>query len=86
MEDPNLRLLIKAKLDDGALPNEGIHHVYGKRGSGEFCDACEQIITDLQLLMEGFGSKVGGVRFHLKCFHIWDAERREEGHEASGPA
>ena len=86
MEDPNLRPLIKAKLDDGALPHEGILYVYGKRGSGESCDACEQIITDLQLLMEGLGPNVSGVRFHLKCFHIWDAERSEEGHEASGPA
>ena len=85
MEDPTLRLLIRGKLDDGSLPHEGIPRVWGRPGKGESCAACEAIITDVQLLMEGIGSKVGGVKFHLKCFHMWDAERREEGHQASGP-
>jgi hypothetical protein len=35
--------------------------------------------------MEGLGGKTDGVKFHLKGFHLWDSERREEGHQPSGP-
>lgn len=84
MEDLPLRRLIKAKLDDGSLPHQGIPRVWGRRGQGESCTACEAIITEVQLLMEGIGT-ASGVKFHVKCFHMWDAERREEGHQASGP-
>ena len=86
MDEPTLRLWITAKLDEGTLPSEGMPRVWGGPGSGQPCDACEKIITNVDLEIEGIRSEGGTVRFHVKCFQVWDAERREEGHQPSGPA
>ena len=65
--DTPLRLLIRSKLADGGGP-----------GNGESCDACEQIITKDELLMEGIAVTPTQmpVQFHVQCFYLWDTERR----------
>ena len=83
MEDHPLRLLIRTKLDDGRLPHDSIPRIWGGPGNGETCDACEETISKAQMLMEGVGTKEGGVQFHVRCFHLWDAERNVPGHESS---
>ena len=85
MNESALRLWIRAKLDGGSLPNEGLLKMWGGRGTGRSCDACEEMISESALEIEGIGSTGGTLRFHVKCFQLWDAERREDGHQASGP-
>ena len=59
MDKPTLRLLIRAKLADGRLPQDHIPRMWGGPGSGETCDGCGEIVTKTQMLMEGL-SKDGG--------------------------
>jgi hypothetical protein len=78
MDEPTLRRLIRSKLADGRLPVNSIPRFWGGAGAGEMCDACEEIITKDQFVMEGF-ALVGGRRplqLHVGCFHLWDDERR----------
>lgn len=56
---------------------------WGGPADGEMCDACDQSITKQQLVMEGISSAPSDrpkdkkpIQLHVKCFQIWDAERR----------
>ena len=59
MEQETLRRLIRNKLADGRLPQDSIPRLWGAAGNGETCDACEEIITKTQFVMEGV-STTGG--------------------------
>lgn len=87
MEDHTLSVLIRSKLADGRLPQDSIPRMWGGPGNGESCDACEEIISEAQFVMEGLSTSAGGlgVQLHVRCFQVWDAERQVPGHEASGP-
>jgi hypothetical protein len=83
MEAEALRLLIRSKLDDGRLPYNSMPRFWGGVGGGECCDACDMLITREQLVMEGIASTLSDrpkdlkpVQFHVKCFYVWDGERR----------
>ena len=54
-----------------------IPRVWGGAGNGETCDACDEVITRKQLLMEGIGAGKTGFQFHVRCFSVWDELRRE---------
>lgn len=88
MLDNVLRTLIRRKLADGRLPHDSIPRMWGGPGNEESCQACEQIITKKQFVMEGISSVDGaiGIQLHVRCFQVWDEERQVPGHEASGPA
>jgi hypothetical protein len=88
MNQDALRTLVRQKLADGRLPNNHIPRVWGGPGAGETCDACEEVVTKAQLIMEGITLSVGreSVQFHVMCFNVWDAERQVAGHDPSGPA
>ena len=79
--DPNaLRLLIRSKLADGRLPQDSIPRVWGGAGAGETCDACDELISKTQFVMEGVSTTGGkGIQFHVGCFHLWDDERCAPG-------
>jgi hypothetical protein len=79
MESEALRLLIRQKLQDGRLPLNSMPRFWGGPSDGEVCDACDKPITKEQLVMEGIASTLRDtkpVQFHVRCFHIWDHERR----------
>jgi hypothetical protein len=79
MEAEDLRLLIRSKLNDGRLPYNSMPRFWGGRGNGEHCAACEALITKEQLVIEGIASMHTDkkpTQFHVKCFYVWDAERR----------
>jgi len=90
MDKPTLRILIREKLADGPLPHDHIPRMWGGPGDGETCDACGEIVTKTQMLMEGLSkdstSEGPGVQFHVQCFYVWDVERQVLGHDPSGPA
>ena len=86
MEQEVLRHLIRSKLADGRLPQDSIPRLWGGAGNGEMCDACEEIITKTQFVMEGVSTTGGlGIQFHVGCLHIWDAERSAPGRDAASP-
>ena len=86
MEQNALRLLIQGKLADGRLPQNSIPRVWGGAGNGETCDACEELISKGQFVMEGVSVTGGrGIQFHVACFHLWDEERRVPGCDAPSP-
>jgi hypothetical protein len=74
---PLLRRLIQSKLADGRLPYNSIPRLWGGAGNGETCDACDEVITKTQLLMEGIGVGKKGIQFHVGCFSAWDELRQE---------
>jgi hypothetical protein len=88
MDQHTLRRMIKEKLADGRLPHDSIPRVWGGPGAGETCDACGEIVTKAQLIMEGITLSDGRkpVQFHVLCFQVWDTERKVIGHEPSAPA
>jgi hypothetical protein len=52
---------------------------WGGVGDGKQCDACDTRIAKEQLVIEGIASVFTSkkpVQFHVKCFYVWDAERR----------
>jgi len=77
MDAQALRLLIREKLQDGRLPRDSSLRARGSPGDGATCDACEEIITADQVMME-VGPLTGEKRslcFHADCFQLWNAER-----------
>jgi hypothetical protein len=81
MDRESLNRIICTKLADGRLPQNSIPRVWGGPGNGETCDACEEIITKAQFVMEGISTTEGGpgIQFHVQCFQLWDAERQAPG-------
>ena len=70
--------IVKAKLADGRLPHDdSTPRLWGGMGKGQTCAACEQIITSSEFLMESVISRgVSDLKFHVRCFYVWDALRR----------
>jgi hypothetical protein len=83
MDTADVRTLIIAKLTDGRLPHDSIPRVWGGPGNNETCDACEEIITKQQLVIEGINTLGVGIQFHVSCFGLWDNVRKVEGHRGS---
>jgi hypothetical protein len=71
-----LRLLVQRKLRDGRLPHDRFTVVWSGPSDGETCDACDVLLTEQHVLMEGTrGRKTPPVYFHVSCFGVWDLER-----------
>ena len=83
MEDLALRLLIRSKLADGRLPHKSTPQVWGGPGNNETCDACTETISKAQLVIEATGGDRRTMQFHVRCFNLWNAERRVAEHEFS---
>jgi hypothetical protein len=79
--DESLRILIREKLASGGLARNDFHGVSGGPGKGQICVACGTTIGQSQVVMEGIASTLSDkkkpLQFHVPCFQIWDAERRE---------
>jgi len=69
---------IQRKIRDGRLPHDGITKVWSSPSAGETCDACDTILAKDQLVMERTTRAPGrrALQFHVRCFQIWDSERR----------
>ena len=75
MESGAIRLLIQKKLADGRLPHNSIPRIWGGSGAGEICDACDEVITKTQFVMEGVGAEHKAIQLHVLCFQLWDSVR-----------
>lgn len=80
MDNPQkIRLLIRRRLLSGLLPKDRLSRASWGRSNGEFCDACEGVLTHVQILLKGTTSVVTDrqpTQFHVRCFQIWNDERR----------
>ena len=79
MDTEALRLLIGRKLHDRRLSHDDIRTVWWSTPSdGETCEACDTVLAKDQLLMEAVPLGLGkrSMRMHIRCFQIWDHERR----------
>ena len=77
LDSQAIRRLVRQKLQDGRLPRDSAPRVRVSSGDGATCDACGQIITANQVMME-----LGLYRDDDKswcldadCFMLWDTER-----------
>jgi len=87
MDQNILRPLIREKLANGCLPRTQGPRIWGGPSNGETCDGCGGRVAGAQMLMEGRLDALGcGVRFHVECFALWDAERQVIGQTPSGTA
>jgi len=75
MDQEGLRLLIQRKLRDGRLPHDRVTQVWGSPSDGETCAACDTVLTMAELVMEGT-THGRNLQFHVRCFQLWDDERR----------
>jgi hypothetical protein len=83
MEVATIRLRIRAKLSEGLLPRANFPRVSGEAGSGEPCDACGEPIPAATVEIEGPLFKGAVVKFHVRCFTLWQTER-EAGKNSPG--
>lgn len=84
--EESLRLLIRSELASGELPGHDCTKVFGGVSNGEICDACHEAVAKGQLVMECIGEHYPKtLQFHVRCFYIWDSERRT-GDEPTCPS
>lgn len=84
MDTNALRAIIRRKLADGQLPDD-LPRVWGCAGTGEECDACGELITTSQYVLEGINPTTKqGLQLHPACFSLWDMERHLTGREDHG--
>jgi len=75
--EQSLRTLILQKLRSGLLPGQECTKVFGGASNGELCHACDEAIATNQLVMDCIGEHYPKtLQFHVRCFYIWDSERR----------
>jgi hypothetical protein len=80
MDQDTLRLIIRRKLAAGSLAQDSIPRFWGGRPDGEHCDACEEVISADQLVIEGISATDNrGLQLHVECFYLWDEERDVPG-------
>jgi hypothetical protein len=73
-----IRLLIQQRLQNGRLPHDDAPGARESPGDGAICDACGEIITANQVMMEvgPFPGEKEPLCFHADCFQLWNAERQ----------
>jgi hypothetical protein len=77
MELEAIRVLIRAKMQDGRLPRESTPRAFRRPGNWQKCAACEETMAKALLMTEVYpltNAKV--VRFHGDCYTLWNEERR----------
>jgi hypothetical protein len=77
MHPQGLQLIIRQKIADGRLPIHSILRVWGGPGHGETCDACDGVMAEDELVIEGMPpARRQPIRLHVECFYLCDEERR----------
>ena len=76
MDQDELRMTIREKLERGALPREKCQVTWFGPGAGDACVACGREISRHGIECECEQAVGGVLRFHQSCFAVWDDERR----------
>lgn len=79
--------LVRLKLIHHRLPDRGAVGLRETAGDGLSCDACEEPIDRKQrAVLVMVSLEWLSVRFHVDCYHVWEAERLalagHDGHAA----
>jgi hypothetical protein len=75
MDDATIRRIIREKLRADLLPRKPPQKMWGGRGHGRGCDACDRPIGDAEVEFE---VEIRGRRlyFHGHCHELWTEERQ----------
>lgn len=76
MQEEHIRSIIRDKLVYGALPSVKCQITWFGPGSGEACVACTTAITPADVECECEHPDGGVLRFHRRCFAVWDEIRQ----------
>ena len=87
MPQPLLRRHVERKLADGLLPLTTITRAWGGTANGEMCDACDEIITSLEFVLDDAPPPppARALQFHVECFHVWEEARLRHVASLLGP-
>ena len=84
-----LRARVRQRIDAGALPVLRVAHVDGGYGRDHACAVCEERIAPEQIEYEVHAYRHPRLRFHIKCFSVWQLECaqriEDEGGSPVGP-
>jgi hypothetical protein len=74
MDDATIRRMIRAKLRGDLLPRKPPQKMWGGRGHGRACSACDQTIgaAEVEYEIETNGAHL---YFHGHCHDLWCQER-----------
>jgi hypothetical protein len=80
--DNELRLLARAHIRDGLLPEVNASRIWGGYGNGDLCAVCGESIHPKEIEYEIEDQRAGNVRayhLHVVCYAAWTFEcaRRE---------
>jgi hypothetical protein len=79
MEREAIRPLIREKLANGCLPHDSLAKIWGGKGKGEMCLACDTPVENGDFLIEGIGADEQAVQFHTRCFYYLALRGRPSG-------
>ena len=72
----DITAIIRGKLIDGHLPTERPSQMWARNGRDNECAACDKPIPPFQIEYEiSFVRAPRMLRFHRKCFDVWQQER-----------
>jgi hypothetical protein len=79
MDETQLRLIARVRLETDALPRAGLRHLRSGPGVGERCMLCGRAISpaDTQFEMERADTARGGryLTMHARCHAVYEFER-----------
>lgn len=78
MDPSELRTMVRARIDSGALPREKCLVTWFGPGTGKPCVVCERRISRQEIECECEHPRGSLLRFHQTCFAIWEDERQAE--------
>ena len=85
MDEDVLRGKARAALQTGRIPNRQPDRTLGRPGAGAHCAVCElpvrrdEMECEIEFASNGDDASVGEVHVHIRCFAVWEAERRSSG-------
>jgi hypothetical protein len=74
LSEAEIRALVRNGIEHGHLPIMRVAELDGGFGQGDGCSVCEQKILKSQVEYEIRGPRNRLLRFHIKCFAVWQLE------------
>jgi len=74
----NVVVLVRSKIQAGALPTETPTKMWVGKGTGLTCDACAVEVTSADIEYEADLPSQRTLRFHQRCLTVWEEERGKD--------
>ena len=75
MDEASIRLMVRAKIEDGRLPRSRSGAVSAMSGNNRKCDGCSAPARPEDVLIRLSLGDAGRFAVHATCFAIWRDER-----------